>query len=187
MKDQRIYNQCNDTTSHCEWPTAVEEVEWQLRAKDDFTQSMKINLDRTKMKQNENRPYRWLIEYKNVTTNVNTNAENVTTNVTNHEEIEKYINITEREVKSTDHWPTTASLFDHERILHRLQESAPTPDESILIIDSAANQSSKGQGFEVISYLGQPINIGGALTVMIGGTYLIVTATTVTIDPTSMK
>jgi len=61
----------------------------------------------------------------------------------------------------------------------------PTPEENILLMDSAADQSVIGQGFKIMFYTGQPIKMDGALVGMEGGQDPIMCAAAVVEDKTS--
>jgi len=63
----------------------------------------------------------------------------------------------------------------------------PGPTDNVLIIDSAADQSCVGQGFRILHYTGASIHLDGALDTMGGGTYPLVCAATVVVDPTSTR
>ena len=61
----------------------------------------------------------------------------------------------------------------------------PGPEENILIMDSAADQSVIGQGFKIMFYTGQHIKMDGALVGMEGGQYPIVCTAAVVEDESS--
>jgi len=74
-----------------------------------------------------------------------------------------------------------------QRIRRVQTQTPPSPDDNVLIIDSAADQSCIGQGFRILHYTGATIHLDGALDTMGGGNYPLVSAAAVVTDPTTVR
>jgi len=64
-------------------------------------------------------------------------------------------------------------------------DNPPQSDEHILIVDGAADQSCVGRGFSILYYTGEEIYLNGAIVGMKGGTFPVVCAAAIAIDPTT--
>ena len=66
-------------------------------------------------------------------------------------------------------------------------DAVPSTTEDVLIIDGAADQSCIGRGFRILHYTGEEIHLNGAIAGMQGGTFPVVCAAAIAIDPSTAQ
>ncbi len=86
-----------------------------------------------------------------------------------------------------DEAPSAIPIEEYNKIRRMYTHEVPLRNENILIMDSAADISCVGRGFEILFHSGEKTNLDMALVGAKGRTLDIVTAAAVIIDPTSTR